>query len=123
MRPCGRGTPASCAGRRTRPCRTTRRSTTARGEQGRAAYCRQYGRLERAGTDEFRHLPGPAPVPTRIIRGREDGFLAPPIAERPHALIPHSELHWVEGAGHAIQQEDAPPRLLALLTREFPAAA
>lgn len=41
-----------------------------------------------------------------------------PFAERLHALIPHSELHWIEGAGHTVQ-EDAPAQLLALLTRGF----
>ncbi|MBK3588244.1 alpha/beta hydrolase, partial [Streptomyces sp. MBT57] len=93
-----------------------------RGEEGRAAYYRQYRQLEQAATDEFQHLLGSVPVPTRIIWGREDGFLPPPFAEQLHALIPHSELHWVEGAGHATP-EDAPARLLALLTREFRAGA
>ncbi len=94
-----------------------------RGEEGRAAYYRQYGQLEQAATDEFQHLLGSVPVPTRIIWGREDGFLPPPFAEQLHALIPHSELHWLEGAGHATP-EDAPARLLALLAREFrPVAA
>ena len=78
-----------------------------RGEEGRAAYYRQYRQLEQAATDEFQHLLGSVPVPTRIIWGREDGFLPPPFAEQLHALIPHSELHWVEGAGHATP-EDAP---------------
>lgn len=58
------------------------------------------------------------PVPTRIIWGREDGFLPPPFGEQLHALIPHSELHWIDGAGHAVQ-EDAPAQVLALLTRPF----
>ncbi|GGU82779.1 hypothetical protein GCM10010498_45980 [Streptomyces cavourensis] len=58
------------------------------------------------------------PVPTRIIWGREGRFLPPHFGEQLHALIPGSELHWVEGAGHAIQ-EDAPAQLLVLLTREF----
>ncbi|SCF68502.1 hypothetical protein GA0115255_102793, partial [Streptomyces sp. Ncost-T6T-2b] len=66
-----------------------------RGEAGRAAYYRQYGQLEQAATDEFQHLLGSVPVPTRIIWGREDGFLPPPFAEQLHALIPHSELHWL----------------------------
>lgn len=89
-----------------------------RGEVGRAAYYRQYGQLEQADTDEFQHLLGSVAVPTRIVWGREDGFLPPAFGEQLHALIPHSELHWVDGAGHAVQ-EDAPARLLALLGREF----
>ncbi|MFE3473015.1 alpha/beta hydrolase [Streptomyces sp. B27] len=89
-----------------------------RGEEGRAAYYRQYRQLERAATDEFQHLLGAVPVPTRIIWGREDRFLPPPFGEQLRALIPGSELHWVEDAGHAIP-EDAPAQLLALLTREF----
>ncbi|WP_030703821.1 MULTISPECIES: alpha/beta fold hydrolase [unclassified Streptomyces] len=89
-----------------------------RGEEGRAAYYRQYGQLEQADTDEFQHLLATVPVPTRIIWGREDGFLPPPFGEQLHALIPHSELHWIDGAGHAVQ-EDAPAQVLALLTRPF----
>ncbi|WP_405430122.1 alpha/beta fold hydrolase [Streptomyces anulatus] len=89
-----------------------------RGERGRAAYYRQYRQAEQAATDEFQHLLGDVPVPTRIIWGREDRFLPAPFAEQLHALIPHSELHWIEGAGHTVQ-EDAPAQLLALLTRDF----
>nr|WP_030120407.1 alpha/beta fold hydrolase [Streptomyces californicus] len=73
---------------------------------------------EQADTDEFQHLLATVPVPTRIIWGREDGFLPPPFGEQLHALIPHSELHWIDGAGHAVQ-EDAPAQVLALLTRPF----
>ncbi|WP_371622011.1 alpha/beta hydrolase [Streptomyces sp. NBC_01116] len=94
-----------------------------RGEGGRAAYYRQCRQAEQSATDDFQHLLGDVPVPTRIIWGREDRFLPPPFAERLHALIPHSELHWIEGAGHTVQ-EDAPAQLLALLTRDFrPAGA
>ncbi|MFJ8252331.1 alpha/beta fold hydrolase [Streptomyces sp. NPDC094466] len=89
-----------------------------RGEGGRAAYYRQCRQAEQSATDDFQHLLGDVPVPTRIIWGREDRFLPPPFAERLHALIPHSELHWIEGAGHTVQ-EDAPAQLLALLTRDF----
>lgn len=94
-----------------------------RGEDGRAAYYRQCRQAEQSATDDFQHLLGDVAVPTRIIWGREDRFLPPPFAERLHALIPHSELHWIEGAGHTVQ-EDAPAQLLALLTRDFrPAGA
>ncbi|MFJ5049045.1 alpha/beta fold hydrolase [Streptomyces sp. NPDC088719] len=94
-----------------------------RGEGGRAAYYRQCRQAEQSATDDFQHLLGDVAVPTRIIWGREDRFLPPPFAERLHALIPHSELHWIEGAGHTVQ-EDAPAQLLALLTRDFrPAGA
>lgn len=58
-------------------------------------------------------------IPVRLIWGREDRILPPEYAEWAHERIPHAELHWVEGAGHLLQ-EDAPARLLAHLTAEFP---
>ncbi|WP_424894072.1 alpha/beta fold hydrolase [Streptomyces sp. SAI-195] len=57
-------------------------------------------------------------VPVRIIWGREDRILPPEYAEWLRDRVPHAELHWIEGAGHLLQ-EDAPGRLSALLTSGF----
>lgn len=86
-----------------------------RGPVGQAAFYRQYRDLEQAQSDAFEPLLGEVSVPTRIIWGREDRLLVGEFAERLHARIPGSELIWVDGAGHTVQ-EDAPARLLALLT-------
>lgn len=55
----------------------------------------------------------------RLIWGREDRILPPKYAEWLHARIPTAELHWVEGAGHLLQ-DDAPGQLSAYLTAGFP---
>ncbi|MEU9053661.1 alpha/beta hydrolase [Streptomyces sp. NPDC048384] len=46
-------------------------------------------------------------LPVRLLWGREDRILPPKYAEWLHQRIPHAELHWIEGAGHLLQ-EDAP---------------
>jgi pimeloyl-ACP methyl ester carboxylesterase len=90
-----------------------------RGAEGQAAFYRQYGQLRQADTAGYEDLLGDVSLPVRIIWGREDRILPPEDAEWLRERIPHAELHWVEGAGH-LPQEDAPGRLLALLTAEFP---
>ncbi|WP_461144830.1 alpha/beta fold hydrolase [Salinifilum aidingensis] len=50
--------------------------------------------------------------------GSEDRILPPRYARWLHDRIPHAELHWIDGAGHVLQ-EDAPAQLLAHLTSTF----
>ncbi|MGH4035817.1 alpha/beta fold hydrolase [Actinomycetota bacterium Odt1-20B] len=89
-----------------------------RGEEGQDAFYRQYRHIGPAETAEFEHLLGSVEVPTRIIWGTEDRLLPPEFAHFLHDRVPHAELIWVDGAGHAIQ-EDAPGRLLAHVAAEF----
>lgn len=91
-----------------------------RGTTGQAAFYRQYSQIRQADTAEYEHLLGEISVPVRLIWGREDRILPPEYAEWLHARVPNAELSWVEGAGHLLQ-EDAPARLLAHLTADFPA--
>jgi pimeloyl-ACP methyl ester carboxylesterase len=86
-----------------------------RGAAGKAAFLRQYTQLRQADTAEYEHLLGELSLPMRIIWGREDRILPPEYAEWLHERVPHAELHWIDGAGHLLQ-EDAPARLLAHLT-------
>jgi pimeloyl-ACP methyl ester carboxylesterase len=58
---------------------------------------------------------------TPRVRGREDRILPPECAEWLHERVPHAELHWMDEAGHLLQ-EDAPGRLLTCLTAGFAAA-
>ena len=62
------------------------------------------------------HVPG---MTSRLRRRIEFDFPEPEYAEWLHDRVPHAELSWVEGAGHLLQ-EDAPARLLAHLTADFP---
>ncbi len=91
-----------------------------RGPRGQAAFYRQYRSIGQAETDEVEPLLGQVDVPTRIVWGRQDRLLPPEFAELLHARIPGAELHWVEGAGHTLQ-DDAPAALLGHLTADFAA--
>jgi pimeloyl-ACP methyl ester carboxylesterase len=93
-----------------------------RGPTGKAAFYRQYRQIRQTHTAEYEHLLSDISIPTRIIWGTEDRILPPKYGEWIHAKLPHAELHWVEGAGHVLQ-EDAPARLTAHLTAELPAGA
>jgi len=90
-----------------------------RGPRGQAAFYRQYSQIRQADTVEYEHLLSEVTIPVRLIWGREDRILPPEYAEWLHDRVPHAELAWVEGAGHLLQ-EDAPVRLLAHLTADFP---
>jgi pimeloyl-ACP methyl ester carboxylesterase len=90
-----------------------------RGATGQAAFYRQYTQIRQADTAEYEHLLPDISLPMRIIWGHEDRILPPEYAEWLHERIPHAELSWIEGAGHLVQ-EDAPARLLAHLTADFP---
>ncbi|WP_181849327.1 alpha/beta fold hydrolase [Streptomyces parvulus] len=89
------------------------------GAAGQAAFYRQYSQIRQADTEAYEHLLGEIRIPVRIVWGREDRILPPEYARWLHERVPHAELHWIEDAGHLLQ-EDAPARLLALLTEGFP---
>ncbi|WP_307865893.1 alpha/beta fold hydrolase [Streptomyces smyrnaeus] len=90
------------------------------GAEGQAAFYRQYSQIKQADTVGYEPLLGEISIPVRLIWGREDRILPPQYAEWLHERIPHAELHWVDGAGHLLQ-EDAPARLMAHLTADVPA--
>ncbi|MHA6804062.1 alpha/beta fold hydrolase [Salinifilum ghardaiensis] len=89
-----------------------------RGDTGQAAFYRQYSQIKQEHTAAYEHLLGEITIPTRLIWGTEDRILPPGYARWLHDRIPHAELHWIEGAGHVLQ-EDAPAQLLAHLTSPF----
>ncbi|MFC5828384.1 alpha/beta fold hydrolase [Nonomuraea insulae] len=93
-----------------------------RGAQGQAAFYRQYSQIRQVDTAAYEHLLGEISLPVRLIWGREDRILPPRYAEWLHERIPHAELHWIEDAGHLLQ-EDAPARLLAHLTAPLTTSA
>ncbi|MGW0854814.1 alpha/beta fold hydrolase [Streptomyces sp. NPDC002690] len=93
-----------------------------RGAAGQAAFYRQYGQIRQADTAPYEDLLGTLSLPVRLIWGREDRILPPEYARWLHERVPHAELHWIEGAGHLLQ-EDAAGQLVARLTSGFPAKA
>lgn len=84
------------------------------GTDGQAAYYRQYRQLAEADTEPFEHLLGEIAIPVKVLWGCDDRILPPEYGTWLHERIPHAELHWIDGAGHLLQ-EDAPAQLLAHL--------
>lgn len=87
-----------------------------RGPQGQAAYYRQYRQLAQADTEPYEALLSGIDIPVRLLWGREDRILPPEYGHWLHDHIPHAQMHWIDDAGHLLQ-EDAPARLLAHLLR------
>lgn len=85
-----------------------------RGAQGQAAYYRQYRQLAQADTEPYEDRLSEIDVPVRLLWGREDRILPPEHGRWLHERLPGTELHWIDDAGHLLQ-EDAPARLLAHL--------
>ncbi|MFN3875923.1 MAG: alpha/beta fold hydrolase [Flavobacteriales bacterium] len=44
-------------------------------------------------------------MPVLLIWGRQDTITPPHVAEEFHSLFPNSELHWIDGCGHAPMME------------------
>jgi 2-hydroxy-6-oxonona-2,4-dienedioate hydrolase len=44
-------------------------------------------------------------MPVLLIWGKQDTITPPEVAEEFHSLFPNSELHWIEGCGHAPMME------------------
>lgn len=85
-----------------------------RGAQGQAAYYRQYRQLAQTDTEPYEDRLSEIDVPVRLLWGREDRILPPEHGRWLHERLPGTELHWIDDAGHLLQ-EDAPARLLAHL--------
>jgi pimeloyl-ACP methyl ester carboxylesterase len=89
-----------------------------RGAEGQAAYYRQYRQLSESDTDPYEAKLAEIDVPVKLLWGREDRILPPEYATWLHDRIPHAKLHWVDDAGHLLQ-EDAPAQLLSHLLAGF----
>ncbi|MEU9193164.1 alpha/beta fold hydrolase [Streptomyces hundungensis] len=63
--------------------------------------------MRQADTAAHEHLLGGVSIPVRILWGREDRIFPPEYAEWLHERVPHAELHWIDDAGHLLQ-EDGP---------------
>ncbi|MCE0763332.1 alpha/beta hydrolase [Pseudonocardia kujensis] len=92
-----------------------------RGVKGQAAFYRQYRQLRQTDTAAYESLLPGLSIPVRLLWGTEDRILPPPYADWIHERIPHSELHWIGGAGHLVQ-EDAPAQLVSHLVEALVAA-
>lgn len=88
------------------------------GEDGQAAYYRQYQQLSVEDTRVFEDKLAGIDIPVKILWGRDDLIMTPEYGEWIRDQIPHAEFHWIDDAGHVLQ-EDAPAQLLTHLTAPF----
>jgi pimeloyl-ACP methyl ester carboxylesterase len=86
--------------------------------EGQAAYYRQYRQLSESDTHPYEAKLAAIDVPVKLLWGREDRILPAEYATWLHDRIPHAKLHWVDDAGHLLQ-EDAPAQLLSHLLASF----
>ncbi|WP_375491424.1 alpha/beta fold hydrolase [uncultured Jatrophihabitans sp.] len=86
------------------------------GEDGQAAFYRQYRQLAQADTDDYAHLLADIDIPVRLLWGREDRIVPPPFGRWLADHVRHQSLTWIDNAGHLLQ-EDAPAQLTAALLK------
>lgn len=89
-----------------------------RGAAGQAAYYRQYRQLSESDTEPLEARLAGISIPVKLLWGREDRILPAEYGTWLHDRLPGSELHWIDNAGHLLQ-EDAPAQLLAHLLAGF----
>ncbi|CKH76100.1 alpha/beta hydrolase [Mycolicibacterium smegmatis] len=88
------------------------------GADGQAAFYRQYQQLSVDDTRVFEDKLAGIDIPVKILWGRDDLIMAPKYGEWIRDQIPHAEFHWIDDAGHVLQ-EDVPVQLLTHLTAPF----
>jgi pimeloyl-ACP methyl ester carboxylesterase len=86
------------------------------GSEGQAAFYRQYRQLTTADTHIYEHKLAHIDIPVTLLWGRHDRILPPPYGEWIRDRIPHANFHWIDDAGHLLQ-EDAPAQLIAHLNK------
>lgn len=84
--------------------------------EGQAAFYRQIAQADERFTDEIEPLYRDIAVPTMIVWGTDDTWIPPDRAQRLQQAIPNSVVHYIEGAGHLVQ-EDQPDELADLICR------
>jgi pimeloyl-ACP methyl ester carboxylesterase len=89
-----------------------------RGTTGQAAYFHKIAQFEEADTAGLEPLLGKITVPTLIVWGESDGWIAPSVADRLHRAIAGSRLSLIAKAGHFCT-EDAPEAVAVALSGFF----
>jgi pimeloyl-ACP methyl ester carboxylesterase len=84
------------------------------GADGQAAFYRQYRQLSVTDTRVYEERLRDIDIPVTLLWGRNDRILPPPYGEWIRERIPHAEFHWIDDAGHLLQ-EDAPAQLITRL--------
>ncbi len=87
------------------------------GVEGQAAFYRQYRQLTVADTRIYEDKLSEIDIPVMLLWGRNDRILPPPYGEWIRDRIRHATFHWIDDAGHLLQ-EDAPAQLITHLINE-----
>jgi pimeloyl-ACP methyl ester carboxylesterase len=85
------------------------------GEEGQAAFYRQYRQLSQQDTAEYEHLLGSIDIPVTLLWGTQDQILPPEYGRWIEERIGSPGVTWIEDAGHLLP-EDAPAQLVEQLT-------
>jgi pimeloyl-ACP methyl ester carboxylesterase len=88
------------------------------GEEGQAAFYRQYRQLSPADTVEYEHLLDTMDIPVTLLWGRDDQILPAPYGEWIEQRVTHQGLTWIEEGGHLLP-EDAPAQLIERLIQHL----
>lgn len=88
-----------------------------RGAAGQAAYFHKIAQFEEADTAGLETLLGKIAVPTLIVWGEHDGWIAPAVAERLHRAIAGSRVSLIPDAGHFCTEDT--PEAVAQALRGF----
>lgn len=84
------------------------------GERGQRAFYRQISQADERYTREVEDRYGNLDCPVLVAWGRQDSWLPTEHATRLAERIDHARLHWIDQAGHLVQ-EDAPAHLTGVL--------
>ena len=84
------------------------------GADGQAAFYRQYRQLAESNTVDYEPHLADVDIPVRLLWGLEDRILPTPHGEWLRDRIPHQSMHWIDNAGHLLQ-EDAPAQLVSVI--------
>lgn len=85
------------------------------GPQGKAAFYRQIAQADSRYTAEVQPLYPTVTTPTLILWGREDSWIPLERGEELHRLIPGSDLHVLDDAGHLVIEERPEALVRAIL--------
>jgi pimeloyl-ACP methyl ester carboxylesterase len=86
------------------------------GDEGQAAFYRQYRQLSQPDTADYEHLLDTVDIPVTLLWGREDRILPATHGQWIEQRIPNRGLTWIDDAGHLLP-EDAPAQLMQRLLR------
>ncbi|WP_260757319.1 MULTISPECIES: alpha/beta fold hydrolase [unclassified Mycobacterium] len=75
------------------------------GDDGQAAFYRQYRQLSQGDTADYEKLLGTVDTPVTLLWGRDDRILPAPHGDWIAQRIPTRSLTWIRDAGHLLPED------------------